>query len=82
MPGAPRKQDREPTTLFEAHEHLSRQRPSLDAKPLAWAAFHRRSAEVYARVARVDLAHRHEAQSYASLETRRAGEIEDNPKHT
>lgn len=74
--------NREPTTLAEAHEHVRRQRPKLDAKPLAWAAFHRSSADVYARVAKVDLAHRHEAQCHAGLEIRQAREIEDDQADT
>ena len=47
-----------------------------------WAAFHRRSAEIYGAVATVDLAHRHEAQCYAGLEIRRAREIEDELANT
>jgi hypothetical protein len=39
--------------------------------------FHRRSAEIYAEVAKVDRAHRHEAGYWAGAEIRRAREIED-----
>jgi hypothetical protein len=65
-----------PATLFEAHEVLWRQRPSRDAAPREWIAFHRRSAEVYAATAKVDVRHRHEATQYAAVEIRRAREIE------
>lgn len=67
----------EPSTLAEAHEMLRRQRPKLADGPLVWVAFHRRCAEVYAEVAKVDLAHRHEAQYWAGEEIRRAREIEE-----
>jgi hypothetical protein len=65
-----------PSSLFEAHEVLWRQRPSRDADPAVWIAFHRRSAEVYAATAKVDVRHRHEASQCAAIEIRRAREIE------
>lgn len=65
-----------PSTLAEAHEVLWRQRPSRDASPTEWAAFHRHSADVYLRTAQVDLRHRHEATQYAGIEIRRARDIE------
>jgi len=40
-------------------------------------AFHRRGAELYAAVAKVDTGHRHEAGYWAASEIRRAQEIED-----
>lgn len=65
-----------PSSLFEAHEVLWRQRPSRDADPAEWIAFHRRSADVYAHTAKVDVRHRHEATQCAAIEIRRAREIE------
>lgn len=65
-----------PSSLFEAHEALWRQRPSHDAAPTEWAAFHRRSAEVYAAAAKVDVPNRSEASQYAAFAIRRAREIE------
>jgi hypothetical protein len=50
-----------PATLVEAHDLLQRERPRLADKPQAWIAYHRRSAEVYAHVAKTDLRHKHEA---------------------
>jgi hypothetical protein len=51
-------------------------RPAHDAGPSEWITFHRRSAEVYARTAKVDVRHQHEATQYAGMEIRRAREIE------
>lgn len=68
--------DRLPRTLAEAHEVLWERRPGWDADPLVWAAFHRGSAEVYARAAKVDSVHRQEAAQCAVMEIRRAREIE------
>jgi hypothetical protein len=65
-----------PSSLYEAHEVLWRQRPSHDADPTEWIAFHRRSADIYAETAKVDVRHRHEATQYAGIEIRRAREIE------
>jgi hypothetical protein len=73
MASAPSAQ---PSSLYEAHESLWRQRPSRDAEPAVWIAFHRRSAEVYAATAKVDVRHRHEATQCAAIEIRRAREIE------
>jgi hypothetical protein len=67
----------QPATLTEAHEVLVRLRPRHDAEPLVWVEFHRRSAAVYAEVAKVDQAHRQEAGYWAATEIRRAREIED-----
>ena len=64
-------------TLAQAHEVLLRSRPRHDAESGVWVAFHRRSAEVYAAVAKVDRGHRHEAGYWAASEIRRAREIED-----
>lgn len=72
-----RDQRVEPSTLDEAHEVVWRLRPARDADAREWVAFHRRSAEVYARTAKVDLRHQHEATQCAGLEIRRARKIED-----
>jgi hypothetical protein len=72
-----KRKKRMPATLAEAKELLSRQQPKSYAEPLVWVAFHRRSAEVYGQVAKVDLAHQYEAQAYAGQEIRKAREIED-----
>ena len=71
--------DIEAATLAEAHEALLRCRPAYDAEPRVWAAFHRRSAEVYTNIAKVDARHRHEASYWAGAEMRRARDLEDNP---
>ena len=65
-----------PSSLFEAHEALWRRRPTHDAAPAEWAAFHRHSAEMYAAAAKVDAPHRGEASLYAVFAIRRAREIE------
>ena len=65
-----------PSSVFEAHEVLWRRRPSHDAAPVEWAAFHRHSADVYAAAAKVDAPHRQEASQYATFAIRRAREIE------
>ncbi|MFI7674210.1 AMED_5909 family protein [Actinophytocola sp. NPDC049390] len=65
-----------PSSLFDAHEELWRRRPSHDAAPAEWMAFHRRSAEVYAAAAKVDVPNRGEASQYAAFAIRRAREIE------
>lgn len=72
-----RKADSVPATLAEATEQLQRKRPKLDAEPGTWIAFHRRCAEVYSQVARIDLSHRHEALAFAAQELRQARGIED-----
>ena len=65
-----------PSSLFEAHEALWSRRPSHDAAPAEWMAFHRHSAEVYAAAAKVDVLNRGEASQYAAFAIRRAREIE------
>ncbi|GAB1515315.1 AMED_5909 family protein [Actinophytocola sp. KF-1] len=65
-----------PSSLFQAHEELWRQRPAHDATPAEWATFHRHSAEVYAAAAKVDEPNRGEASQYAVFAIRRAREIE------
>ena len=65
-----------PLSVFEAHEELWRRRPSHDASPVEWAAFHRHSAEVYSAAAQVDVANRVEGSQYAVFAIRRAREIE------
>ena len=71
-----RDQRSAPRSLTEAREVAGRGRPARDAGPVAWAAFHRRNATVYAEVAKVDTRHHHEASQYAAVELRRAREIE------
>ena len=66
-----------PSTLDEAHDVLWRQRPRRDADASEWIAFHRHSAEVYSRTAKVDLRHHHEATQCAGLEIRKARTLED-----
>jgi hypothetical protein len=65
-----------PSSVLEAHEELWRHRPSHDAAPAEWAAFHRHSAQVYAAAAKVDVPNRVEASQYAAFAIRRAREIE------
>jgi hypothetical protein len=65
-----------PSSVYEAHEELWRRRPSHDAAPAEWAAFHRHSAQVYAAAGRVDVSNRAEASQYAAFAIRRAREIE------
>lgn len=51
-------------------------RPAQSAEPSEWITFHRRSADVYAQTAKVDVRRQHEATQYAVMEIRRAREIE------
>jgi len=71
------RSDQQPSTLDEAHDVLWRQRPKRDADASEWIAFHRHSAEVYSRTAKVDLRHQHEATQCAGLEIRKARTLED-----
>lgn len=75
MGSAPERQDI-PATLAEAHEVLWSGRPARDADPLVWVEFHRHSSEVYAKTAKVDPRHRHEALACAGMEIRKARDIE------
>ena len=75
------KRSAAPTRLMQAHELLSRERPAVDAKPEAWLAYYRRSAQVYATVAEIDRGHHHEALYWSSREARKAREIEDAQSH-
>jgi hypothetical protein len=77
LPDGERAQGQPPSTLDEAHDVLWRQRPKRDADAQEWIAFHRHSAEVYLRTAKVDLRHHHEATQYAGLEIRNARRLED-----
>jgi len=67
-----------PTRLMQAHELLSRERPTADAAPEVWLTYYRRSAEVYATVAEIDRGHHHEALYWSNREERKAREIEDS----
>ena len=55
-----------PATLQQAHELLHREWPGNDVSPVAWLAYHRHAAEVYAYVAEVDADHHHEALCWAN----------------
>jgi hypothetical protein len=67
----------DPTTLIQAHELLSGERPYADAGPEMWLAYYRRSAAVYAEVAEIDRWHHHEALYWSSREERKVREIEE-----
>jgi hypothetical protein len=66
-----------PVLLIEAHELLTRERPSPEASAERWLAYYRHSAAVYAEVAETDRGHHHEALYWASREGRKAHEIEE-----
>lgn len=70
------RSEQQPSTLFEAHDVVWRMRPKNDADPLEWVAFHRSSADIYSRTAKIDTRHRYEATQYAGIEIRRARDIE------
>lgn len=53
-------------TLPVAHELLNRDWPGIDAPASVWVAHYQRAAEVYRRVAEVDVAHHHEALFWAA----------------
>jgi hypothetical protein len=61
---------------MQAHELLSRMRPSSSASSVTWLKYYRRSAAVYAEVAEVDRGHHHEALYWANRERAKANEIE------
>lgn len=65
-----------PVTLAEAHEWVWQQRPKGDVEPRERAAYHRKCASVYSRVASIDVRHQHEASQCAGLEIRKARDIE------
>ena len=62
----------EAQTLMQAHEALSRLMPRPNASSRTWAAYHRRSAATYARVAEIDRGHFHEATFWATREREKA----------
>jgi hypothetical protein len=66
-----------PVLLMEAHELLTRERPSPTASAERWLSYYRRSAAVYTEVAEIDRGHHHEALYWASREERKAHEIEE-----
>ncbi|MFI7677198.1 AMED_5909 family protein [Actinophytocola sp. NPDC049390] len=66
-----------PFTLADAEEVVWQRRPNPDASTAERIAFHRRSAEVYARAAKTDQRHQHEAMQWAAMEIRKAREIEE-----
>jgi hypothetical protein len=67
---------------MEAHEVLSRERPSDVAAPEKWMAYYRRSAQVYATVAEIDRGHHHEALYWSSREERKALELEERLRNS
>jgi hypothetical protein len=72
-----------PETLMQAHELLSRMRPSSAASSATWLKYYRHSAAVYAEIAEVDRGHHHEALYWANRERAKANaiaaEIANNP---
>jgi hypothetical protein len=64
-----------PRTLVEAHEALTRVRPSRQAPLAEWLAYYQRSAALYAEVAEIDRGHHHESLYWADHERDRAKEI-------
>jgi hypothetical protein len=64
-----------PASLTEAHQALSRMRPSTVAQRAAWLDFHRCAAVVFTDVAEVDRLHHHEALFYAGLARRHAARV-------
>jgi hypothetical protein len=64
-----------PQTLSEAHEALTRIRPSRQAPLAEWLAYYQRSAALYAEVAEIDRGHHHESLYWADHQRERAKEI-------
>jgi hypothetical protein len=58
----------EPKTLMQAHDYLTRIRPTRSAPNAEWLAYYRRSAVLYAEIAEIDRGHHHEALYWASRE--------------
>ena len=65
-----------PSTLMEAHEVLTRIRPSQDASRQKWLEYYRRSASVYAEMAEIDRGHHHEALYWAGRERAKATKLQ------
>lgn len=65
-----------PQTLMQAHELLSRMRPSSSASADLWLKYYRRSAAVYAEVAEIDRGHHHEAMYWATRERDKANKLQ------
>jgi hypothetical protein len=65
----------EPRTLMQAHRELVRIRPSRDASPATWLAYHQRSASVYEQIAKIDPGHEREALYWAQRERAQADNI-------
>ncbi|MFC5290700.1 AMED_5909 family protein [Actinokineospora guangxiensis] len=61
-------------TLAQAHDALTRVRPSSGASAAQWEAFHRLAAQVYEAVSDVDRGHHHEARGYWAVRERRRAE--------
>ena len=75
MSGMTAQSGSSPATLMQAHELLSRMRPSSGASAVTWLKYYRRSAAVYAEIAEVDRGHHHEAMYWASRERNKANKI-------
>jgi hypothetical protein len=71
-----RKGSTGPATLMQAHDLLTRMRPSLRASALTWLKYYRHSAAVYAEVAEIDRGHHHEALYWANRERAKASELQ------
>src|SRR5690349_15086197 len=67
---------RAPKTLMEAHELLSRIRPSKTASRTTWLSYYRQSAAVYAEIAEIDRGHHHEALYWADRESRKVRSLQ------
>jgi hypothetical protein len=65
-----------PKTLMEAHELLTRIRPSQSASRQTWLEYYRRSAVVYAEMAEIDRGHHHEALYWANRERAKANDLQ------
>jgi hypothetical protein len=62
-------------TLWEAHQALSKLRPSKDAASSTWLTYYQRSAAVYAEVSEIDRGHHHEARYWSARERSKADDI-------
>ncbi|WP_367132638.1 AMED_5909 family protein [Saccharothrix sp. HUAS TT1] len=66
---------RSATTLRQAHDTLVKVLPSPEAAQVQWLDFHRRSSEVYRRIAEVDRGRRREARFLAELHREKAEKV-------
>ena len=63
------------TTLRDAHDLISRIRPTSDASAGEWLAFRRRAVQIYVAVADIDRYHHHEAMYWVEHEREAAHEL-------